>query len=145
MPKPNNPDKQKYMFADDIKFFQKVIIIHPHNKEAFLAIKRSASDRNRPDCWDLPGGNVGYGEKHDVSLKREVKEEVNLEIDHLQPLHVITNYENDIYYLFIGYKATPSYDLVTLSSEHTEYKWVTKEEFMELKSADFLIEFVRLL
>jgi 8-oxo-dGTP diphosphatase len=142
MPKPSNSDKQRYMFSDDMKFFQKVVIVNPTNKLQFLAIKRSLSDKNRPGCWDLPGGNVGFGEKHDISLQREVKEETGLEITHPKPLYVISNFENSIYYLFIGYEAISSTNNVTLSFEHTEYKWVTREEFLKLKSADFLIEFV---
>lgn len=145
MPKPKDPQKNLYMFSDDMKFFQKVIIVNPKESNKFLATRRSLQDKNRPGCWDLPGGNVGFGEKHDKALQREVKEEVHLSITDLKPVHVITNFEKDIYYLFIGYRAKTSEDTVILSNEHIEYKWVTKEEFLQLESADFLKEFVSLI
>lgn len=77
MPKPNDPEKQKYMFADDIKFLQKAVVFHPEDKSLFLALKRSP-DSSRSSDWDLAGGNVLYGELHDESLRKEIQEEADL-------------------------------------------------------------------
>ncbi|MFO0703128.1 MAG: NUDIX domain-containing protein [Patescibacteria group bacterium] len=133
-----------HLFTEDVKFLQKVVVFHPKKKDLFLAMKRPETAKSRPSCWDLPGGNVTYGERHDVSLRREIVEETSLEVSEMTPVHVITNYDeiNKIYYLFIGYKAQAISEEIHLSREHTEYKWVDQKEFLELKSADYLQDHV---
>ena len=42
------------MFTDDVVFFQKAVMFHPHTDQ-FLVLKRS-SDGRSPNIWDLPGG-----------------------------------------------------------------------------------------
>lgn len=142
MPRPEAA-QAAYMFSPDMKFLQKVAISHP-SEERFLAIRRSPLLHNRPEKWDLPGGNVSFGERHDESLRREIKEETTLDVGEITPTQVVTNYDEatKVYYLFIGYIAKALSADVQLSEEHTEYKWVTKGEFMGLESADFLQDFV---
>src|SRR3989338_8718379 len=125
MPIQKSKIKRKYMFTDDIKFLQKVVVYHP-NKDKFLVLKRTMNEPTRPNTWDLPGGNVLFGENHFSSLKREVAEETSLKIKNLKPLQVITNYEKKIYYLFIGYSCKAVSSKVITSKEHTEHKWITK-------------------
>jgi len=134
----------KHLFTEDIKFLQKVVVFHPKKKDLFLALKRPSTVKSRPNCWDLPGGNVNFGERHDVALRREVVEETELEIEHVKPIHVLTNFDqtNKIYYLYIGYMAHAINDDVHIGEEHTEYKWVTQSEFLEMQSADFLQDHV---
>lgn len=141
MPKPSDPQKQSYLFSDDIKFLQKAVVFHP-TESKILALKRTMQEHSRPGKWDLVGGNVHYGENHEESLRREIREESGLEVAELKPLRVFSQMMNDIYHLFIGYKATALSDQVVISEEHTEYKWVTPEEFLDLESADFLVDLV---
>lgn len=131
------------MFTDDIKFLQKVVVLHP-TENIFLALQRSKDDPKRANDWDLPGGNVLYGELHEDSLRREVMEEVQLEIEEIKPIQVITNYEKNIYYIFIGLTCKATSDQATLSKEHQDYKWVTKDEFFELTETEFLRDLVEL-
>jgi len=140
MPKPSDPEKRKFMFTDDIKFLQKAIVLHPNDNSLFLALKRSPNDFARPNDWDLSGGNVLYGIKHDESLRNEIMEESGVEVDKLTPTQVITNYDEKkkIYYIFIGFSCVAGTEEVTLSDEHVEYKWVTKKEFNKLAKAQYL-------
>ena len=77
------------------------------------------------------------------SLKKEVAEETSLKIKNVRPIQVVTNFENGIYYLFIGYSCKSTSSKVKISNEHSEYKWVTKAEFLKLESADFLMNLVK--
>ncbi len=144
MPKPTDPSQHEYMFSDDMKFLQKVVVFHPENNKSFLVLKRAMHHKYRPGDWDLPGGNVIFGEDALESLKREVLEESGLTIHNLKPLTVYTNpsFEERIYLLVINYTAIANGIEVKLSDEHTEYKWVNIEEFKTMTQAAFLQELV---
>ncbi|MFH1427991.1 MAG: NUDIX hydrolase [Patescibacteria group bacterium] len=53
----------------------KAIIV---NKNKFLVIKEIINNKT---VWDLPGGKIEYGETPYETLKREVKEEIGLDIE----------------------------------------------------------------
>lgn len=145
MPKPIDPEKQKYMFTDDIKFLQKAVVFHPDKNGLFLALKRSPNSPSRPNDWDLVGGNVLFGELHEDSLRKEISEEANLEVDNFTPVQIITNYdkEKNIYYIFTGFYCQAKTDAVKISVEHSEYRWVTEEEFINLKPAQYLADLAK--
>lgn len=50
------------------------------NNELFLS-KRSQNCRNEKGCWEIPGGEVHFGEKLKDAIKREMHEEYGIEID----------------------------------------------------------------
>jgi 8-oxo-dGTP diphosphatase/(d)CTP diphosphatase len=133
--------KEKHLFSENMKFFQKAIIFHP-DSEKFLALKRVGTDPFSPNCWDLPGGNVASGELHDAAIHREIFEEASLQVADLQPVQVVTSFVDGIYRLFIGYRGIALSSDVVLSPEHTEYRWVTTDEFLSLESADLLVSLV---
>lgn len=133
--------KREYMFTDDIKFLQKILIFHPKESK-FLALKRSGTLKSRPNCYDLPGGNVLFGELHMISLEKEIKEETDLETVNIKIAYFSTDYKNGIYYIFAGYMGKAVSDKVKVSHEHSEYKWTTKDEFLKLESADYLVNFI---
>lgn len=144
MPLPTDPEKRNYMFSDDMKFLQKAVVFHPADRSRFLALKRWPGDKSRANKWDLPGGNLNFGQETDPGLRREIREETGLEVTEIKPTKVWSRYFGDtkVYHLFIAYTCVADTDNVRLSHEHTEYKWMTKEEFMRFESADFLKEMV---
>lgn len=141
------PPKSKinYMFSDDLIFIQKAIILHP-NENKFLTILRSPNSHVRPRTWDLVGGSVSYGENNETALRREIKEEINLEVSVIEPIKILTLYEKteEIYHLIIGYKTQAVGGLnIKLSNEHSAYRWVNQKEFLKLQSATFLQDMVK--
>jgi len=134
--------KSQYMFSSNIKFLQKAVVFDKLGKK-FLSIKRSPHAFSRAGTWDLPGGCVSFGENHEASLRREIKEETGLSVKKLKLIEVTTSYDkkNKIYTLFIGYSTKILSGKIILSCEHTDYKWVTSKEFT---SASFLKNLVKL-
>ncbi len=57
-------------------------------KGKVFAAKRGA-DMTNPHVWEFPGGKVETNESAEFCLKREIKEELSIEIQILQPLPVV--------------------------------------------------------
>lgn len=83
------------------------------DKGLFLAEKRKADERIDPGIICLPGGHVETGETRVSALKREMKEELNIEVKKLRFIKrsfwVASNKErqNVYYYLVLGYEGEP--------------------------------------
>jgi 8-oxo-dGTP diphosphatase len=110
--------------------------------EKYLVIKRSLNSRGYPGCWDFPGGKLEQGEAAKTGLKREVMEETSLEIEVLSPVFTYTEfvYSNNMYIL---YECKLISGKISLSNEHTEYKWATKEEIRNMKTGKFIQEYLK--
>lgn len=99
-----------------------------NEKKELLLIKRRKKDVHYPDIWEIPGGRLDSGENPFIGLKREAKEETNLDIEILNPLGVAHFMRDDGQKItLIGFLCKNLTDDVILSEEHTEYKWVAIE------------------
>jgi 8-oxo-dGTP diphosphatase len=94
-----------------------------------LIIKRSEKERFFKGIWDLPGGKIRFGEEPNESLKREVREETNLEIEIIKPVRVWTAFKNEsIQLLGITMLCKYKSGKVKLSKEHIAYEWIEPKE-----------------
>lgn len=130
-----------------VKLLQKAVIISADGK--ILLLKRVPNDFNRPNKWDLPGGNSEWPEKvgeateilkglHKHDLSREILEETGIALADsklpAQPIYFETIYwvEKNVYTMITGWKiqlAKVSSEVkVTLSDEHDACAWVTPAE-----------------
>jgi 8-oxo-dGTP pyrophosphatase MutT (NUDIX family) len=80
-----NRDETEEQDMTEIFFAQKAFIVR--NRELLL-VRKSAEDPNQPGLWEVPGGRMIFGEEVDEHLKREVREEVGLEVLPGAPFHV---------------------------------------------------------
>ena len=122
-----------YLFTKNIRFVIKAVIWHPDKtSQKFLVIKRSSTEFIRPSTLDIPGGGVHFGELHQDALHREVLEETGLTIHSIQDLILFTSYqqEENIYNIILGVQAISDNNSITLSGEHQQYFWMTKQEFL---------------
>lgn len=109
-------------------------IIIKDNK--FLIIKEIIN--NKP-IWDLPGGKIEYGETPYDTLRREIKEEIGLEIKKYQlcGLYWFFKVADKKQVICSTFLCKPKNNKVDLSKNPAkdenilEYKWVSKKEFLK--------------
>ncbi len=82
--------------------------------------------------WICPGGELESGETIEEGIKREVREETQLEIDLVSPLHpfdriVRSNDRVSLHIIYIDYLARVTGGELKLGSDVGEAIWVEKE------------------
>ena len=120
----------------------KAVIFNEEGK--LLTMFRTETAPNRPNTWDLPGGDLESEEEPIDSIIREIKEETGLEVKDVNIFDAGTYVvEKGMEWATLCYKCKAIGDKVTLSYEHNDYRWVTQEEFLKLESSPKLQRFVR--
>ena len=111
-------------------------IIKKDNK--YLLLHKSLTVPRFPDFWDFPGGGLDDDEDPTEGIKREVLEETSLKIE---PIKVIWKTQAEVNGIMVEYKIYSVKLLseeIKLSHEHTEFKWLTKEELLKLKVEPYI-------
>ncbi len=121
---------------------QKAIII---NKEGeILTLFRTETAPTRPSTWDLPGGDLDFGEDAQEGMVREIKEETGLKVRELRPFDIEAKINPDgDYWITIAYLAYALDGEVTLSSEHNKFMWVSISKFLEINTSSRAERFIR--
>jgi 8-oxo-dGTP diphosphatase len=88
-------------------------------------------DSGNPGLWVLPGGRIDEQEDKEVAFKRELKEELGM--DAFKKGRLIDAYswyagDRKVPYCGIAFVIESEFDKIQLSSEHLQYKWVSKDE-----------------
>jgi len=100
-----------------------------------LVVKRADHDDHKPGLWETVGGGIDEGEMPQDALKREIMEEVGINVSIKHPFNVFTftkdNGESKIGITFLCDYINGE---VALSDEHSEYKWIDPQEFSSMES-----------
>jgi ADP-ribose pyrophosphatase YjhB (NUDIX family) len=98
-----------------------------HRNGALLLIKRKFEPNK--GRWSLPGGLMEVGEDPTEAARREVREELGLEVK-LEGLFQVANEvirddkgEVRYHFVLIDYLMTPMGERITLNDESDEYRW----------------------
>ena len=108
-------------------------IIQKENK--ILATKRGYGEFI--NMWEFPGGKIEPGETKEEALIREIKEELNIEIN-VDKFAIDIEYQYPNFYLFMSCFMCSIKEGSIELLEHNDGKWITKEELNTLNwlSAD---------
>ena len=135
------------MEKNDESFFEKgfchlgaeVWIKNSENK--YLIQKRASVKKIAPNIWAMIGGSVILGENSKQTIVRELKEELNIDID-INKLDFLTRFRVgslfvDTFTLELDYNIN---NMVLKNDEVSEVKWLSIEEIENLVSRNMFFE-----
>lgn len=95
----------------------------------------------------IPGGHIELGETLIDAVKREIKEETNLDVDNIE-FHSIQdcifceNYYEKRHFIFIDFICTAVSDKVILNDEGFEYVWVSPENINKYSVEPYTLKMI---
>ena len=108
------------------------------NREGRLLLCKMAPDRGVfPDEWGFPGGGMEPGERMDEALRRELREEIGIEVEDIRPAFFKDGtYEKSfpdgsrkpVYMIFLLLHCRAQQEQLTLNDEFVEYGWFAENE-----------------
>lgn len=102
--------------------------------EKVLAAKRLQPVEDH--YWEFPGGKIEEGETPEAALRREIKEELNIELGSIWPLDCIEYDVDDTHIVLHAFGCHfPCGATITLVA-HSEYTWL---EYGDLLTLDWLV------
>lgn len=112
-----------------------VVIAVIENKGKFLVTKRR-SPKKEWNKWQFPGGQLEFAERLVEGLKREIQEEVGIDIKTKQFLPIIEIIRqkdkfHGIFFVFLCQMVNER-EQIKLNQEASEYMWLSKEEILKL-------------
>lgn len=103
-------------------------IIHKDN--CYLATQRGYGDFE--GMWEFPGGKIEEGESREEALKREIKEELDVEVK-IEKLLCTVDYDYPNFHLTMHCYHCSIGDGEIRLLEHQSAKWLTKDELNEVE------------
>lgn len=99
-----------------------------------ILIARRKPEKSIGGKWEFPGGKIEAGETPEVCLKRELVEELGINVNTITPFMVTKHNYGDFQILLIVFECMiVSNDIISMN-DHDRITWVTKNE---LKLFDF--------
>ena len=107
-----------------------VAAIIKNNNKYFIA-KRNRN-KHLGNQWEFPGGKVNKGETFENALKREILEELSIDINIINKI-ISKKYRDEKINIILHYfLCQPINDKIKLS-EHEDMKWIEKKDFVNFK------------
>lgn len=111
-----------------------VIILRDGNK--FLFVQRAVSKKSLPNIWAFPSGTIEEGETPEMTIVREAREELGVDVKVEKFLAKVELPELQARLHFIVCAASLDAPIVADPSEIQKIRWLTFEEFFNEYSDD---------
>jgi 8-oxo-dGTP diphosphatase len=137
-PRLNEEDKKKKELTKNVC----AVIVDKDDK--ILLLKRAATPKIwMPSKWALVGGGIDKDETPLQAIKREIMEEIGLEIDKFIKTFTIQRHESSVEHIFAcRYEGEPTD--IKLNEENTNYGWYDVDEMQYLDTVPHLLEYITL-
>ena len=113
--------KQVEVVAAIIKHNDKILCVQRgENKLSYISKK-----------YEFPGGKIEQGESKEETIKREIREELNMEISVVEEFTTV-NYEYPDFYLTMHSYICSCENTSIILTEHIDYKWLSIGELDQL-------------
>ena len=114
--------------------------------DSFLCLRRNP-EKKEGSKWGFPGGKVEKGEELETALRRELQEELSLEvpeISHVRSFFVRYPYM-DFFFSVYETHFTKEPKMKINTNENSTYEWLTLKEFLKRRTVRGNDEIVRIL
>jgi len=98
-----------------------------------LIVKKSPYEKVDGGLWTIPGGKIESNEGIINGLKREIKEEVNLDITSYKWIGENVFESNGFYFHAQHFLCTTNKGIIKLEKNLLEYHWLEKKEIENFK------------
>lgn len=114
-----------------MKYIEVVAAIIIHNNQ-ILCVKRSENKLSYiSQKWEFPGGKIEVGETRDETIKREILEELKMNIKVEEEFLTVSHQYPDFHLTMHSFICSSENKELTLT-EHIDYKWLDKNELNQL-------------
>lgn len=122
-----------------------------YNKKICLVLRDNIPTISFPNKWNAPGGGIDEEETPEQGLRRELKEEINLDATNIIALGSTTDANGSIVHRFFVPIDDEQFATITLLEEGQRLDWFTLDEVLKLNESQeftpnfsfFLKEFAR--
>ena len=114
--------------------FRVIVVALVQNARDEYLICRMPKDRGVfPGQWGLPGGGIEESERMETALRRELREELGIEVSDIKPLFFKDGQHRksfadgslrEVYMIFLIFSCRATSSDLRLSPEFSEYAWV---------------------
>lgn len=111
----------------------------------YLVSRRSQLNNYMPLKWDIPGGEVEFGETTEQALVREIDEETRLKVIVGKVQHIFSSINEGTgkqHFQVIYLCKYMSGEVKLNPEEHDKFEWVSKEEIKDRDMIAFLEDFI---
>lgn len=114
-----------------MKYIEVVAAIIIHNNQ-ILCVQRSENKLNYiSQKWEFPGGKIEVGETRGETIKREISEELKMDINVKEEFITVSHQYPDFHLTMHSFICSSENKELTLT-EHIDYKWLDKKELNQL-------------
>ncbi|MGL1933132.1 MAG: (deoxy)nucleoside triphosphate pyrophosphohydrolase [Desulfotalea sp.] len=105
-----------------------------------IFICRRSPEKSLGGYWEFPGGKVEVNESYEECLKRELNEELKMDVHVLTHFKTITHHYDNFIIELISFVCRFKSSQYTMT-DHDEYEWIKPKELLNrnLSSADIPI------